>query len=167
MAHSLTLDPGPRRGDNHEDELYELLKAGEDTTPATSVETNEEASTVGMTQLYDDPKGRESGNADAPWGEKGQQQAGRQEPFHNSEGAWEGHKQTRHGVLGKAFSGLATAAKADQGIIAQNFKTRGYETHSALLEPASKSEQDNKQVKVSHPRGRTLLEQVRGLTGRT
>lgn len=167
MAHQLSLDPAPRRGNHHEEELFDLLKEGTDTTPKTSVETNEDDKTVGTQQLYDDPIGRESGNADAPWGEKGEQQAGRQEPFHNSEGVWKEHQTTRHGVLDKAFSGLGAASKADQSLIAQNFKTRGYETHSALLESASKPEQSNTQVKVSHPRGQTLLETVKGLLGRT
>lgn len=163
MAHQLSLDPAPRRGNHHEEELFDLLKEG--TT--TSVDTNEGDKTVGTQQLYDDPAGRESGNIDAPWGEKGPQQAGRQEPFQNSEGAWKEHQTTRHGVLGRAFSGLGAASKADRGIIAQNFNTKGYETHSALLEPASKPPQANTQVKVSHPRGRTLLESVKGLLGRT
>jgi hypothetical protein len=158
---TLSSDPTPRQGGDHEAELYNLLKTSSDPNPKTSVETNEEASTVGTQQLYPDPKGRESGTLDAPWGEASRQEKGRQNPFHNSSGVWDEHKQTRFGVLDKAFSGFDAAAAVAKGIIGQHFTTKDYETHTALLQPKA-----DQQVKVSHSREPTLLERVKGLVGR-
>ncbi len=158
---TLSKDPAPRQGTtNPEEELYELLKQAEDDTKL-QLESNQEQSTVGTQQIYKDPKGREKGTLDAPWGEKSVQKDGKNEPFHNSSGIWEGHQDTRYGVLQKAFSGFDQAADAAKGLISQNFNTKDYVARTALLAP--KQEQ---QVKVSHPREPTLLERVKGLTGR-
>lgn len=164
---TISHDPSPRAPGDYEEELFELLKQGEDTNPATSIETNEEASTVGTNDLYKEPLVRESKNIDAPWGEPGPQQSGRQEPFHNSSGVWSGHQQTRFGTLNKTFSGYSGAAAADQAIIAQNFNNRDYETHSALLERTSKPEQGKPHTKAAHVRQPTLIEQVKQVVGRT
>lgn len=145
---SLSHDPCPRISADCEDELYELLKEGEAT------ENNEGSSTKGETVLYPDPLGREAGNADAPWGEKGHP-----DPSHNSTGVWEGHKKTRSGVLSNTFSGFGAAQAAARATISQNFNTKDYGTHSAVLEKKAA-------MKMAEPRQLTLLERVKRVTGR-
>jgi hypothetical protein len=130
----------------HEDRLFALLKEGE------SLETNEDQTTRGYTNVYPNPPGR-----DDQWGEKGPQEGGRNAPSVHSTGAVEGNKDTRFGVLGRVLDNKDQAAAAARALMAANLDTvrKGdYESHSPLLQ------------KVSFPRSRTLTEQVLRTTGR-
>jgi hypothetical protein len=143
-----------------EDELYELLQS---KSAAGELETNEDASTVGSTDLYDGPADREGGGKiESPWGEAGQTEGSTpNQAFHNSNGAYDEHKRVRQGVLDRAFSGRSKADAADQALIAANFdhgKSGDFTAHSVHLQAKSVE-------KISHPRTPTLMERVRKITG--
>lgn len=145
-----------------EDELHELLKQSADRA-GTAMENDEDKSTVGTTNLYDDPEDRgKAETVDAPWGEAGTTLKGHPQADHQSDGVWEEHKKVRQGVLDRAFSGRSKADAADQALISQNF-THGaagdFSAHSVHLQGKSIE-------KVSHPRRMSLMENVRKLTGR-
>ena len=130
----------------HEDRLFALLKEGE------ALETNEDQTTRGYTNVYPDPPGR-----DDQWGEKGPQENGRNAPAVFSTGALESNKDTRLGVLGRVLDNKEQAATAARALMAANLDTvrsGDYESHSVLLQ------------KVSFPRNQTLAEQVLRTTGR-
>lgn len=131
---------------SHEDELFELLKHGGDTTPQTSVDPNDESeSTEGVTQLYPDPPDHETPPP---------------EPVQFTSAAVEGSKMTRGGVVDRSLD-HKPADKADQALIAQNFshgKSGDFETHSLHLK-------DKSVEKVSHPRSETLSQMVRRVVG--
>lgn len=130
----------------HEDRLFALLKEGEAT------DTNEDQTTRGYTNVYEDPPDR-----GGQWGEPGPQAGGRQAPIVFSDAAVEGEKDTRHGTLGRVLSSKDQAATASRALIAANLSTASkgdFETSAPLLQ------------KVSYPRGRTLSEQVIKTVGR-
>lgn len=144
---------------SHEAELYDLLQG---IKQAEEVDDNEDDSTVGTTHLYPEPEDREdSHQSNSPWGEAGTTRNGQPQPDHQSDGAWKEHQTVRQGVLDNVFSGRAKANKADQALIAQNFK-RGksgdFTTHSVHLQGKSVE-------KISHVRTPTLMEQVRKTIG--
>lgn len=131
------------------------IKQAADSNAKTSIETNEEDSTVGGVNVYDDPEDRKEtkGTLDAPRGEPGPK-----DPFHNSDGVWEQSKDTRRGVLDRTMSGFANASEAEKKLMSENFShvaDRSFETHSALL-------QDKTKTGSHHP---TLSEQVKRLLG--
>ena len=130
----------------NEDRLYALLKEGE------SLETNEDQTTRGYTNVYPDPPDRED-----QWGEKGHMENGRNAPAVHSSGAVEGNKDVRHGVLERVLDNKNQAATAAKALMAANLDTvrdGDYESHSVLLQ------------KVSFPRQRTLSERVLRTLGR-
>lgn len=147
----------------HEAELMDLLKEGNDPNPKTSVETNETDSTVGVTHQYDKPEDRVTGESTALQGEEPVTDTPtRTDAVHHSSAVWDESKKVRAGVLLRALDGKATAAKADQAIMSENFKhvaSGDFEAHSCLLQGKSK-------LKVSHARTPTLMERVREVTGR-
>lgn len=144
-----------------QDRLESMLKEGEekegsDTTPATSTDPKDETrSTVGTTSLYDNPEDRESGNVDAPWGEKPPE-----DPQQHGTGVENKHVDTERGILDKAFSGTAAAAKADQQLISANFAhgaSGDFESRQPLLQGKSSNEAKKEP---------TLMEKVRSVAGR-
>lgn len=144
----------------HEEELYELLqtKKAEGEIP-----NNEDQSTVGTVNLYDDPEDREEPRQNhSPWGEEGPREGSRpNQAFHNSDGAFEEHKKVRQGVVDNIFHDRSKADSADQALIAENFehgKSGDFTTHSIHLQGKSVE-------KISHPRTPTLMERVRRVTG--
>lgn len=142
-----------------EDDLYELLgKEANETT----LEDNEDDSTVGTLSVYEDPKERESGTIDAHWGDTDISE-GKKLPSaqHHSTAVDKLHADTREGVLDRSFSGKAQADQVHQALINENFAhaaSGDYSTHSTHLKKKSVE-------KVSHVRTPTLLERVKGLTG--
>jgi hypothetical protein len=145
----------------HEDDLYELLKTA-NPNKATSTGDTEERSTVGVTQLYEDPVNRPEGVPESPWGERSTTQDGHPQPDHNTDGVWAEHQKVRQGVLRGALSGFDAAAKAEQKLIAENFvhgANGNFTSSYPLLQSKSKE-------KISHVRSETLLQQVRRVAGR-
>lgn len=134
----------------------DLEKEGVDTNPETSTDSKDESrSTVGTTALYDNPEDRSSGDIDAPWGEPGPD-----DPSHNSSGVWNKHVETKHELLGKAFSGTKPAFAADQQLISANFAhgaSGNFESHAPSLHAKSKTKA------TKEP---TLMEKVRTVAGR-
>ena len=143
----------------HEDDLYELLQSKQ----AEELDNNEDDSTVGTTHLYDEPEDREDGGqTNSPWGEAGPMQDGHPQADHQSTGAWEGHKETRQGVLDNVLDGRSKADKADQALIAANFahgSSGDFSSHSVHLQGKSVE-------KISHPRTPTLMDRVLKVAGR-
>jgi hypothetical protein len=147
---NLSKDPvQPDQTGVHEDEFYELLKT------AGKPDTDEDMSTVGTTHVYDEPEDRgEAGTIDAPWGEKGTKDLA-----HNSNGVFDESVKVRQGVINNSFDGKAQADKADQKLMAANFKhvAKGdFTTHSVHLQPKSVE-------KISHPRAISLRDQLNSI----
>lgn len=143
-----------------EDELYELLQTKK---AAGEVDNNEDASTVGAIDLYEEPADRATaGKIESPWGEEGHTEGGRpNQAFHNSNGVYDEHKKVRQGVLDRAFSDRGKADAADQALIAANFehgKSGDFTAHSVHLQGKSVE-------KISHPRTPTLMELARRVLG--
>lgn len=142
----------------HEDDLFELLQP----KLAEEVPNNEDDSTVGTIGLYDEPEDREpSGQTNSSWGERGPTQDGQPQADVYTDGAWEGAKETRQGVVDNALSNRAKADKADQKLIGQNFrhgKSGDFTTHSMHLQGKSVE-------KISHATP-TLMERVVKVAGR-
>lgn len=146
---------------NHEDELYELLQT---KRASGEIQNNEDASTVGTVNLYDDPEDRaEAGKIDAPWGEKGPTEGKRpNQAFHNSDGVYDEHKKVRQGVVDHIFFDRKKADEADQALISANFehgKSGDFNAHSIHLQGKSVE-------KISHPRTPTLMARVVKIAGR-
>lgn len=118
-------------------ELEEFLVKKADDDPKTSTDTNEVAKPMGMANVYEPPTDRETKTNDAPWGEPGLTENGRQQPFHQSTAAWEGSVDTRQGVAKRLLDSKPSSDKVEKALLAQNFKHLAegdYESHSLALQ---------------------------------
>jgi hypothetical protein len=131
-----------------------LEKQAEDPNPATSLKTDEDKSSVGTNQVYEDPGERVGDGHDARWGE-----TPKEEPAHHNDNTFKESVNVRRGVLERQLSGFANAQSADQQLLADNFSnvsSGNFEAHSALLQSKTKTGS-------AEP---SLAERVRKLTGR-
>lgn len=134
---------------SHEEELYELLKQGNDI--GVTLPNNEGHMITGETSIYEDPEDRNpAGTTESPWGEKGPEEA-----FHHTEAAHKESLNVRHGVIDRNFRFKPQADAAAKKTISDNFSTRDYESHSIHL-----------QKKTASVPAQTLMERVRRLSGR-
>ena len=111
----------------------ELLKQAMErmASEESSLPNDGDKSTVGVNNVYPNPEGRESGNIDAPWGEKPDPRVQPHGSGVESEAA-----DVRKGVLGRVLDGIPQASAADRGLIGRMFRTpasQRHESHSVLL----------------------------------
>lgn len=97
----------------------------------TKLEDNENQTTVGMTNVYPTPAGREPGTISAKWGDQPPPKG--EYPDHYGTGALREAREDRHGVLERVFDGMNQASAAAKAEVAQHFDTKDYQSHSPLL----------------------------------
>ncbi len=107
---------------------------------AEAPRTNEDETVSGEIAVYEDPAGR-----DEPMGEQ-----------EHGSAAHAGHHETREGMLGRIFGHASAAASDAKKTISENFTTRDYEAHTALLNYKTASAEESE----------TLTEKVRRVCGR-
>ena len=133
-----------------EEELYEIVKQGTNTTPGTSTGDDEGETTKGTTQVYEDPPGVETKPPDDA-----------NDSF--SSGAVEASEDVQQGVLNRSFDSKKNSDQAEQALIRQNFTQAvpgRFIAHSVHLK-------GERVKKAEHPRSQSLLAAVRRLSGRT
>jgi hypothetical protein len=121
------------------DRFAEFLKEGSDPNPATSTDPKDESEAVlEPVELRDEP---DTGEKPAP---DDNQAFGT--------GVKEEHEAGQSKLLDKAFACCGPSGKAEKALIAQNFKTKDYESRAPLL-----------RSKLSH--AKTLMQRVREAVG--
>lgn len=161
---SLSIDTHPH-DPAADQELYDLLKEAEDTTPATSTDTaDEEETTVGVNpDQYPDPEGSEKtdGTIDGSWG---QDFCETNDANHHSNQAFAQFKQSREKMLDELFDGKADCDAVEQKTMSQHLSHAAsgqFETSSTQLSGKAKG-----MPKVSSVSMETLMERIRRACGR-
>jgi hypothetical protein len=157
----------------HEPSLLEryLEKEASDTMPSTSTGADEqESADSDATQLYENPPEEKSvDTADENRSDHTQTPEKEENAVLFNKGTQALATETRGGVLRRAFSGMPSQSAVQQAILSSQLDAaaRGdFETHGAQLQGASKRME---QTKTAHPLAHsepTLMERVRGITGR-
>jgi hypothetical protein len=128
---NLTTDT-PTHDPQADQDLYDLL-----TKQAEQTGDDEDETTVGTTPQPDDEDlERESGNIDAPWGEKPSP-----EVVNFANQGLTKFKETRERFIEKHFDSQGVAAKAQQAVVGQQLdhaSSGDYETSSPLLSEQAK-----------------------------
>lgn len=143
-------------------ELYDLLKEAEDTTPATSTGDNEGETTVGVNpDAYPDPEDRGGGSIDASWGEE---TGDGNDATHFSNEAFAQFKQSREKMLADLFDGVGDYNDVEQKTMGQHLSHAAsgqFGTSSPQLSSKSKD-----MPKASSVQPETLMEMTRRVAGR-
>lgn len=120
--------------------LYQFL-----TKEAEELSSNEDETHTEIADSYDEPEEQKKreGTSDAPWGKPGMSASskqGDQDAFHNNDGTYDAHLETRGELLARRFNSLKPASVADKKLMQENFEnfTPGETiSHSPLLQKES------------------------------
>lgn len=122
------------------------------TSEATPTTENQKMKS--LEELHTDPAGRGgAGTLDAPWGV-----AGKEDPMHGGQAAWDVFIQDGPQILARCFDGFEASKQTDRALIGAHFDTKDYTSHSPLLRKYAEAGNVAPES--------TLQERVMALTGR-